>query len=323
MNRITEILKIKYPVIQGPMSWITSAEMVAAISNAGGLGTLGPNAGYNTVTPDPVETAARLREQIKKTRELTDKPFAVNYLLTSTETKKDPYSEEVLKVLIEEKAKNLVVVDFDEINFFEISRLKELGFTIIFRGQTPTAKQAKDAERAGVDILVATGYDEGGTLPTKQVGTMAITKILAEAVNIPVVAAGGIVDRRTANAAMAVGAEGVFVGTRFIVSQECRASERTKQDIIAAKVDDLILVPTDISYWRVTPHKLAKQLNAELNSGGDRDELIEKMKTGGGIKSGMLEGDLENGTVVVSNAINTITSVMTCEEIVNDLMADF
>ncbi|WP_405152289.1 NAD(P)H-dependent flavin oxidoreductase [Paenibacillus sp. FSL K6-0108] len=161
MNRVTEILGIDLPVIQAPMSWVTSGELVAAVSNAGGMGTLGPNAGQTTVASNAIETAERLRNEIRKTRKLTDKPFGVNYILTPVGAGEKPYSTAILNVLIEEKVK--VVFTVGGSNPSEVKKLKELGFTVVYRELTPSIEGAKAAEQAGADIIVATGFDEGGS----------------------------------------------------------------------------------------------------------------------------------------------------------------
>ncbi|MFD1178391.1 NAD(P)H-dependent flavin oxidoreductase [Paenibacillus puldeungensis] len=289
MNRVTDILGIKYPIIQAPMSWVTSAELVAAVSNAGGMGTLGPNAGQNTVANGPEESAERLRTEIKKTRELTDKPFGVNYFPPGIGSGENPYGEAQLKVLIEEKARTLVVVGVA--NEKDIKRLKELGFTIVFRELHPTVSGAKAAERAGADIIVATGFDEGGSTPNIPVGTMTVVPMIVDAVNIPVMATGGISDKRGVNAAFALGAEGVYLGTRFIASVESPAHDNAKQDIIKHGTEDLVLLRTGHGgYWRATPHSVALEAQG-LND----NQVHSNFAKIGNLKTAMLDGQLEEG----------------------------
>ncbi len=317
MNRITDILGIKYPIIQAPMSWVTSAELVAAVSNAGGMGTLGPNAGHHTVANGPVESAERLRTEIKKTRELTDKPFGVNYFPPAVDSGESPYGEAQLKVLIEEKVKILVVVGVA--NEKDIKRLKGLGFIIIFRELQPTVSGAKAAEKAGADIIVATGFDEGGSTPHIPIGTMTIVPMIVDAVSIPVMATGGISDKRGVNAAFALGAEGVYLGTRFIASVESPAHENAKQDIVKHGTEDLLLLPTGRGgYWRATPHSVA----LEAQNAIDKQENSNFSKIGN-LKTAMLDGQLEEGINTVSSGIQFIKEIKTCAEIVNELMADF
>lgn len=318
-NRVTEILNIKYPVIQASMSWLTSAEFAAAVSNAGGMGVLGPNAGQTTLTADPVETAERMRREIRKTKELTDKPFAVQYFIPF---QGDPqgFSSKVLQVIREEGIKNLLVLGMSLGNEAEeVRNLKNEGFTIIYRDLNPTVASAKNIEDAGADIIIATGYDEGGGLPVHAIGTMTIVPLIADAVKIPVLAAGGIVDNRGVKASMVLGAEGVYIGTRFVASKECPASDICKQDIINAKTTDLVEFKA-MPAWRSTPHKLSLELYKMDQNGASSEEINEKMGAVGGIRVGMLEGNLDNGINSVSNAIELINDIKSCEEIIEELM---
>lgn len=317
-NRVTKILNTKYPVIQASMSWITSAELVAAVSNAGGMGILGPNAGQTTLTTDPVETAERMRREIIRTKKLTDKPFAVQYIIP---IEGDPYgfSSKILQVIKEEQVKYLFVLGMGLGNEVEeVKNLKEEGFTIIYRDVNPSVESAKNIEAAGADIIVATGYDEGGGLPSPAIGTMTIVPLIADAVNIPVLAAGGIVDNRSVKASMILGAEGVYVGTRFIVSKESSASDLCKQDIVNAKTTDLVEIKS-FPTWRSTSHKLALELHAMGQTGATTSEITSKLGAGG-IRIGMLEGDFDNGINVVSNAIELIKDIPSCKEIIENLM---
>ena len=156
----------------------------------------------------------------------------------------------------------------------EVKKLKEEGFTIIYRDLNPSVESAKNIEAAGADIIIATGYDEGGGLPSHSIGTMTIVPLIADAVNIPVLAAGGIVDNRGVKASMILGAEGVYIGTRFIASKECRASDICKQDIVDSKTKDLIEINA-IPTWRCTSHKLSLELY-EMEQNGATIEEINK-----------------------------------------------
>lgn len=313
MSRGAEALNIKYPIIQAPMSWITNAEFVAAVSNAGGLGTLGPNAGQRIPTPDPEETAERMRKEIQKTRMLTDKPFAVNLLMIPG----DPFTDALKKVLLEEKISHVVAVgpapDFETFEAF-----KNVGTKVIFRDGIPQLKDIIAADKSGlVDVLIATGIGEGGGMPFEPVGTMSMVLRIVDAVSVPVFAAGGIVDRRTVNAVFALGAEGVYCGTRFILSKECPAADNVKEDIINTKAEDLIIFKSgDGQSFRATPHKFAKDALA-VQDGEARPAVGV-----GGFRAGMLEGKLEEGIVSVDDAIDVIKSVDTCKDIIEDLMGD-
>ncbi len=323
MNKVTEILNIKYPIIQAPMAWITSAELVAAVSNAGGMGVLGPNAGQTTVTTDPIETGERMRTQIRKTRTLTDKPFAVNYMIPGIENEganelSSIYSDAILKVIIEEKVPNIVAVG--DMNETVIKHLKALGLTVIYRALDPTIESAEQAEAAGADIIVATGFDEGGGMPSQSIGTFSIVPIIADSVSIPVVAAGGIVDDRGFKAALVLGAEGAYIGTAFMVAEECVTADICKQDIINTESTDLLLYKALPSYWRATPHKLGLDLYEKSEQGVSVLEIAKLMKGTQGPKIAQLDGDLDNGINSVNSAISLIKEIRTCKAIIEDMV---
>jgi enoyl-[acyl-carrier protein] reductase II len=319
-DRVSEIFGIKYPIIQGPMAWLTDAKMVAAISNAGGMGTLGPNAGQTTITADVKETGERLRKEIRKVRELTDKPFAVNYLYFPAGIPGKEYSEIVLKVSHEEKVDTIVAVG--DLDMACVGTLKRMGFKVVARPSTPTVENARLVESAGADVIVATGFDEGGGMPGRIVGTMAIIPEIVDTVSIPVIGAGGIVDKRTAKAVSVLGAEGVYVGTRFIVTEECPAHPLCKQAIINAKSEDLITFITMPTYLRSTPTKIALQAK-KMEEGGATREKIAKTINMSSIKLGMLDYDLDHGVVAVSNGVGQIKSIKSAKEIVDELASGF
>ena len=200
----------------------------------------------------------------------------------------------------------------------EIKAWKQDGFTVIMREANPTIRGAQLAEKAGADILVATGCDEGGCMPGLSTGTTAITALLADAVSIPVLAAGGIVNEKMAKAAQIVGAQGVFVGTRFILSKECRAADATKQDIMDTHPDDYIVFTQSNGYakWRTTPHKYGRE-GLEANKNGDMNPPA------GSFYYGMLKGDPDAGVNTVSNLSGLIKSIDSCDAIVKELGAPF
>ncbi len=314
MNRVCEILGIEKPVVQAPMTWITSPEMVAAVSNAGGLGVLGFNAGFETGKATPEETAEEMRRQIRRTKELTEKPFGVNVMTAAFDGA--GFSGTTIRVCVEEKVPVLVVIG--ALYAVQVKEWKEAGFRIIYRDMYPTVASAKAAEAAGVDILVATGCDEGGGMPVEATGTMVKTALMAQAVGIPVLAAGGIVNGAMARASACVGAEGAYAGTRFILSRECRAALATKEDVLNTGADDLIVFTEADGYlkWRSTPHKVAKEA-VEENMKGNRKPSI------GSFYAGMLKGDLDAGINTVSSAASLIKSIDSCEEIVNELAGGY
>lgn len=312
MNRICEILSIQHPIVQAPMAWITSPELVAAVSNAGGLGILGPNAGADVVKYSVEETKEDMRLAIRKTKELTDKPFGLNYLYIPGDT--SGFSQSMIDVAREEDVKIIAFVGPADVEV--IKALKEEGFTIIFRDPNPTVKSALDAEKAGADIIVATGCDEGGGMPSHSWGTLSITSILADAVSIPVLAAGAIVNDKFTKALSIVGAEGAYVGTRFILSKECRSAEVVKNDILNTPADDLVEFTSFPLKWRTTPHKTAREGVAANESGNAMAPI-------GSFYDGMLKGDLDAGVISVCNTSSLIKSIDSCEDIVKELAKGF
>ncbi|MBQ1266542.1 MAG: nitronate monooxygenase [Proteobacteria bacterium] len=309
-NRVCEILNIQYPVIQGPMAWITSSGLVAAVSNAGGLGVLGTSADFTEMIKDLSANVEEMRKTIRRTRTLTDKPFGINVFPAAA----DPYGfSKAMIALAKEEGVNILVVA-GNVSPDEIKQWKKDGFIVIMREANPTVRGAQLAEAAGADIIVATGCDEGGCMPYLSTGTTAITALLADAVKIPVLAAGGIVNAKLAKAAQVVGAEGVFVGTRFTMSKECRAADATKQDILNTHPDDYIVFTQSggTCKWRTTPHKYGKE-GLEANRRGDLNP------PSGSFYYGMLKGDMDAGVNTISNTSSLIKSIDSCEDIVKEL----
>lgn len=320
-NRICETLGIEKPVIQAPMVWLTDAKLCAAVSNAGGMGSLGPNAGQTTVTRDPIETAERMREEIRKVRELTDKPFNVN-ILPPYGNAEDIFTPPMLKVIYEEKVPVVTYVGGIRPELF--ADLKKHGIKIIFRSLNPDPNEAKEAEKYGADIIVATGFDEGGTLPDMTLGTFSIVPLIVDAVaHTPVMAAGGIYDSRTFNAVMALGAEGAYCGTAFLMSEESRMAENVKQAVLKANAKDLLLFRTIPAYYRSLPGMLAHKLVEMDKAGATNVELGKTMGGFANLRKGMLEGDMENGYVSVGNGISFIHEIKSSAQIIEDMTKDY
>lgn len=309
-NRVCEILGIEKPVVQAPMTWLTSAEMVAAVSNAGGLGVLGFNGGFESGKATPEETAEEMRKVIRRTKELTDKPFGMNVMTSAFDAA--GFSKATIQVCEEEKVPVLVAIG--ALDAAQIKEWKDAGFKIVYRDMAPTVASAKAAEEAGVDILVATGCDEGGGMPVEETGTIVKTAILVDAVDIPVLAAGGIVNEAMAKASACVGAEGAYAGTRFVLSTECRAAQATKDDILNTGSDDLIVLTEGGGFlkWRSTPHKVAKDAIEENQKGNLQPST-------GSFFDGMLKGDMDAGINTVSSAASLIRSIDSCKDIVDEL----
>ena len=321
MNRICQILNIEKPIIQGPMVWLTDAKLVAAVSAAGGLGSLGPNAGQTTVTRDPNETAERMRDQIKRVRACTDKAFSVNILPAAPNTN-DIYTQPMLKVVYEEHVP--VVTYVGEVDEAIFKDLKGWGCKIVYRSLTPSAANARMAEKAGADIIVATGFDEGGSLPDKSLGTFSIVPLLVDAVeHTPIMACGGIVDNRGCKAAFALGAEGVYCGKAFLMSEESRMAESVKKAALAYDAQDLLFFRTHPFFYRALPGKLAKSLRSMHEAGESRAEIAKAMGGFAGLRIGMLEGDIDKGYVSLGNGISFIHEIKTAAQIINDITDGF
>ncbi|AIQ48662.1 diguanylate cyclase [Paenibacillus sp. FSL R7-0273] len=317
-NRVADILGIEKPILQGPMSWITNAEFVAAVSNAGGLGILGPNAGQTTITTSPEETAERMRREIRKTKELTDKPFGTTLIVGGDLT----YTWPILEIVIAEGVK-VVLLNGVEGTLTEkiITPLKEAGIKIVYRPLNPTFEDAKAAQAKGVDVYVVTGFDEGGTLPSSAIGTFTITPMIVDVLDIPVIAAGGIGDARGVASAFALGAEGVFLGSRFIPTVECPAAQSVKQMIVDSTAADLLFYRTLPAYYRSLPTPFAEKLMAMDKQGASREEISRFEGGSSALRIGMLEGNGEGGIISVGTGITSIKKIQTVQEVVEELAA--
>ena len=321
-NRVCQILKIEKPVIQGPLFWLTDAKLVASVSEAGGLGVLGPHAGQNSLPKDDIEKAERMRQEIRKVKELTSKPFGINIFHSGQNP--DIQLQLLLKVVYEEKVPVVVVVyDSPEIAEDLIKELKSHEITVVYRQITITPEIAKKAEKAGADIIVATGMDEGGTLPNHNIGTFSIVPLIVDSVKIPVMAAGGITDRRTFNAAFALGAEGVFCGTLFLSAKEARAAQNVKEMILKTNASDMDFFRCMPYYYRSIPTPLSQklvQMDKELKT---REEISKAMNPMRNLKFGMLDGQTDVGYVSVGLGVSMIHSIRPSKEIIDDITQDF
>ena len=305
-EKVIKILGTKYPLIQAPMNWLTNAELVAAVSNSGGLGILGPNAGQREAY-SPEVTYQKFREEIQKTKSITDKNFGINVLLPI-----NPFSEALLNAAIDEGVKYFATVgDADSIIF------KENNGVIIHRPLNPNSENMREAESLGVDLLVATGYDEGGVIPSQQIGTFSIVPAMVDSVSIPVLAAGGINDKRGVKAAFALGASGVYIGTRFLLTKESPMSNKVKEQILKSKNQDMLLVAKQ---QRSLNTKIAVMLESKYEDLVTSNENIEIIRENGGIRSGMLEGDLENGIISLNTSIEIIKNIPSVKDLIEELM---
>ncbi|MCM1071626.1 MAG: nitronate monooxygenase [[Clostridium] fimetarium] len=317
-NPVCRVLGIKYPLIQAPMNWINNAEMVAAVSNAGALGVLGPNAGPKEIDGRRVPTEERIGIELLRIRQLTSAPVGIN-IFSAHDDSTRAYA---MKTIAAAKANDVnvycLVGTFDDVIY---KAIKGAGGIIVHRELTPTAASARVAEEHGADIIVATGIDEGGMIPSGCMGTFTIVPTIVDAVkSVPVMAAGGINDIRGVRAAFALGASGVYVGTRFITSSECPAAQDVKNMIVAGSGEEVLAVTPN---ERSLPTPAAIEYNRRLLAGESAEAIHEEIMRKGGLGPAMLHGDVTNGIVSVNTGISSIRSIKPIADIVGELMADF
>jgi NAD(P)H-dependent flavin oxidoreductase YrpB (nitropropane dioxygenase family) len=236
-TRITQLLNIKHPIILAPMAWITDADLAAAVSEAGGLGTIGPNAGFRSVTTDVHETGERLRGQIRKCKKMTANPFAVNFVVGVPGWDRD-FSDRCLQVGIEEKVPVAIVSQGSPTVYTQ--RLKDAGIVVIH--VCSTVRHVHKAAQTGVEAVVVSGTEGGGHSGFDQLTTFCLVPQASEAVDIPVIAGGGVVDGKGLMGALCLGAEGVYMGTRFMASQECPTHPNVKKAVVEAADTSTIAV---------------------------------------------------------------------------------
>ena len=297
-TRITELLGIEYPVIQGGMAWVATAELAAAVSNAGGLGLIAAGGAPADI----------VREQIKKAKTLTDKPFGVNVMMMS------PFAEDIMNMLLEEKPAVVATGAGNPSKY--IPALKEAGIKVV--PVVASVAVAKKMEKAGADAIVAEGTEAGGHIG--EITTMALVPQISAAVEIPVVAAGGIADSRGTLAAFALGAEGIQVGTRFICAEECLAHENYKNAVVDAKDRDAVVTGRSTKApVRALKNKLTKEYE-RLEKEGASFEEIEAVGIGG-LRRAFEEGDVEMGSLMAGQSAAMVEKIEPCADIIKDLFA--
>ncbi|WP_022766760.1 enoyl-[acyl-carrier-protein] reductase FabK [Butyrivibrio sp. XPD2006] len=299
-NPICEMLGIKYPVIQGGMAWIADAELAAAVSNAGGLGLI---AAMNS-------NGEQLREQIKKAKTLTDKPFGVNLMLMS------PYIDEAVQVVCEEGIKVVTTGAGNPARYME--QLKAAGVKVIC--VVASVALAVMVERMGASAVVAEGCESGGHVGDTT--TMALVPQVVDAVNIPVIAAGGIADGRGMAAAFMLGAQAVQMGTRFLTAKECNVHANYKEKVLKAKDRDTIVTGKSLGHpVRALKNRMTRDFQAkELDPATTPDEL-EKMGAGA-LRRAAIEGDVKTGSCMCGQIAGLVNSEGTCEEIITGICRD-
>jgi NAD(P)H-dependent flavin oxidoreductase YrpB (nitropropane dioxygenase family) len=302
------------------MIWITWAELAAAVSNAGGLGVIGPNAGERTVTADVAETGERLRREIKKTKSLTKKPFGVNIVIPLADypPQGKAYSDECVKVVLEENVAVVVLVGDDPKEYTK--RLKSAGIKVLHRGVPANVKAAKQSENAGVDAFVAVGFEGGGHIGHDCLPNFVLIPQIAEAIRIPVIAGGGIVDGRGMAAALALGAKGIYMGTRFIATRECPAHPHFKQSILESADTSTATCAGRFGVLRGLRNVMLEkciEMEKSQSSPTERARLYASR-----FREGMLEGDLVEGTLPCGAGAGMIRSTKSAADVVHETVRE-
>ena len=296
-TRVTELLGIEKPIIQGGMAWVAESHLAAAVSNAGGFGLIGAaNAPADVV-----------RNYIHEARELTDKPFGVNIMLMS------PFAEDIAQLVTEEKVAAVTTGAGNPEKY--MAQWKAAGIKVI--PVIASVARAKRMERVGADAVVAEGTESGGHIG--QATTMTLVPQVVDAVQIPVIAAGGIGDGRGMAAAFMLGAEAVQMGTRFCVADECVIHDKYKDRILKAKdIDSEVTGRSHGHPVRGLRNKMTREY-LKLEAEGASFEQLENL-TLGGLRKAVVEGDTDNGSVLAGQIAGMITKRQSCQEIVDEVM---
>ncbi|MBE6048902.1 MAG: enoyl-[acyl-carrier-protein] reductase FabK [Clostridium sp.] len=298
-NDVCKLLNIKYPILQGGMAWIADASLAAAVSNAGGLGIITGTA--------PIEW---IRNEIRKVRELTDKPFGVNIMLMT------PHAEEVAKLVCEEKVPVVTTGAGSPGKFIDM--WKENNIKVI--PVVASVALAKRMEKLGADAVVAEGMESGGHIGN--LTTMALVPQICDAVNIPVIAAGGIGDGRGLAASFMLGAKGVQMGTKFLLANECTVHKNYKEKVKKAKDIDTVVTGGSLGHpVRLIKNKLSREY-AKLEKMADCDvNELEKMGSGA-LRKAVVDGDVDYGNVMAGQICGMLKNEESAEDIINNMMLE-
>lgn len=308
-TKITEMLGIKYPIICGGMLWLAKPELAAAISNAGGLGN---------VTAGNYDSGEELRTALKKTKELTDKPFGVNItLLPSFRITTETY-DDFFKVCCEEKVAAIEVSGSPAIKYLDM--VHRAGVKIFHK--VGAVRHAINIEKLGYDGIFAAGIEEGGHPLSDDVTTMVLTPRIVESVGIPVVTTGGIADGRGLAAALCLGAEGVMMATRFINTKECQVHKNIYEEIIRRQEQDTTLICKSVKLQgRALINDLTKKILDLEARGAQMDELFPFL-SGQRVKKAWQDGDINNAALMVGQSIGLIKDVLSCRELLDNMVED-
>lgn len=299
-TKLTELLGIKYPVIQGGMAWTSDANLAAAVSNAGGAGIIGSGG----------RTVEWTRDEVRKAKSLTDKPFGVNVMLMA------PNIAEIIEMLCEEKVAFVTLGAGNPVP--HIATFHAAGIKVI--PVVPSVKLAKRIEAAGADAMVVEGMEAGGHIG-KQTTMALMENVLPVVQSIPVLVAGGISDGRALAAALLMGAEGVQMGSRFLLTTECPAHPAAKEAIVKATDTDSVATGYSRNLGvRCLANAFTDAYTAKEIAGAPKEELMQ-MGTGTNRK-GILEGDTVNGTVMCGQSLNVLNDVLPCKDVMERIIAE-
>ncbi|CAA9199979.1 NAD(P)H-dependent flavin oxidoreductase [Flavobacterium collinsii] len=302
MNRITQLFNIKYPIIQGGMIWNSGYKLAAAVSNAGGLGLIGAGSMYPEV----------LRQHIQKCQQATSKPFGVNIPMLY------PNIEEIMNIVVEEGVKIVFTSAGNPKTW--TSFLKEKGITVVH--VVSSSVFALKAQEAGVDAIVAEGFEAGGHNGRDETTTLTLIPMVKEKIQIPVIAAGGIATGRGMLATMILGADGVQVGSRFAASVESSAHDNFKETIVKVKEGDTQLTLKELAPVRLVKNKFYQDVQELYEKCPSKEDLVQLLGRARA-KKGMFEGDLEEGELEIGQIAGLIHEILPVEQIIQQMMSDF
>lgn len=321
-NRLCELLGIKYPIVQAPMGWIAAGELAGSVSRAGGLGCIGPNAGLTFASHDPEIVGQALLKEINRVRQITDKPFAVNLPIGR---RGKNICDRRVEIAVEEKIK-VAVVSMGSPDEYTPA-LKKAGIKVIHA--VSSVKQAVKAEESGVDAVVVEGYEAGGHTGLDEIPLFVLIPQVADAVKIPVIAGGGIADARGLLASLALGAEGIYMGTRFMATFECAVHPAVKEAVVNATDTSTVAYGRKAySMMRVIRNEFSdKYLEMEFHN-APLEELrnFDNYVGGSGGKhrliAALIEGDLVNGTIGCGAGAGLVKSIVSAGDVVKQIMEE-
>ncbi|WP_417940215.1 NAD(P)H-dependent flavin oxidoreductase [Flavobacterium sp. RS13.1] len=302
MNKITQLFNIKYPIIQGGMIWNSGYKLAAAVSNAGGLGLIGAGSMYPEV----------LREHIQKCKKTTDKPFGVNIPMLY------PNIEEILNIVVDEGVKIVFTSAGNPKTW--TSFLKSKGITVVH--VVSSSIFALKAQEAGVDAIVAEGFEAGGHNGRDETTTLTLIPMVKEKIQIPIIAAGGIATGRGMLAVMILGADGVQIGSRFAASTESSSHPNFKQKIVDINEGDTQLTLKELAPVRLIKNKFYEDIQELYKKCPSKEDLIQLLGRARA-KKGMFEGDLEGGELEIGQIAGLIHEILPAEKIIHEIIADF